>query len=139
MTAYCARHVDRYERLQSVSIPLCGQGPLSRFSRTSTFSFSLIVMPTGKGRVLREALSSTSHTVTDTGRRGGSRTQTSDEYESIKLTVAVVGTIATISGSTAYGVHHLDQTLGNDGNRAHRGRAEVGSRSPSMRSIPVVA
>ncbi len=65
--------------------------------------------PTGKGLILRGAFSSTSHTGTDTGSGGGFRTQSIDKYEIVKVTVAVVGTIAAVSGSIAYGVHHLDQ------------------------------
>ena len=65
--------------------------------------------PTGKGRGLRGAFSSTSHTGTGTGSGGGSRTQTSDKYEIIKVGAIVVGTIAAISGPTAVAVHNYDQ------------------------------
>ena len=40
---------------------------------------------------------------------GGSRTQTSDNYETIKVGAIVVGTIAAISGPTAVAVHTYDQ------------------------------
>jgi len=61
--------------------------------------------PTGKGRVLRGGIMSTTHTGTGTGSGGGS-TQMDHKYESIKLVLAVVGTIAAVSGSTAVAVRH---------------------------------
>ncbi|KAM3570184.1 hypothetical protein VYU27_007748 [Nannochloropsis oceanica] len=63
----------------------------------------------GKGCILRGAFSSTSHTGTDRGSEGGFRQQSIDKYETVKVTVAVVGTIAAVSGSIAYGVHRLDE------------------------------
>ena len=54
---------------------------------------------------------STTHTGTGTGSGGGSGTTQFDKFEVAKMIVAVVGTIAAVSGSIAYGVHHLDQNV----------------------------
>ena len=67
--------------------------------------------PTGMGRGLRGAFLSTTHTGTGTGSGGGSGTTQYNKFEVAKVTVAVVGTIAAVSGSIAYGVHHLDQNM----------------------------
>jgi len=58
--------------------------------------------PTGKGRVLRGAFSSTAHTGTGTGSGGGSGTKSTEAYHAIGVTAAV-------GGSVAYAVHQLDQ------------------------------
>ena len=62
--------------------------------------------PTGKGRVLRGAFSSTAHTGTGTGSGGGSGTKSTEAYHAIGVTAAVAGSLA---GSVAYAVHQLDQ------------------------------
>ena len=108
-TAYCPRRVDPFLSacLSRLSYNLCCAG---KDPRQGIYAQAHSYTPTGKGRVLRGAFSSTSHTGTGMGSGGGSRTQTSDKYEIIKVGAIVVGTIAAISGPTAVAVHHLDQT-----------------------------
>ncbi|GAB5037257.1 Hypothetical protein NocV09_06900120 [Nannochloropsis oceanica] len=60
----------------------------------------------GKGRGLRGASLSTTHTGTGTGSEGGS----DKTFEMVKVSVAVLGLVAAVAGSTAVAVHHLDQT-----------------------------
>jgi len=107
-TAYCPRHVAPFasaclSRL-SYNLRCADKGPCQ-----GVHAQAHPYTPTGKGRVLRGAFSSTGHTGTGTGSGGGSRTQTSDNYETIKVGAIVVGTIAAISGPTAVAVHTYDQ------------------------------
>ena len=109
-TAYCPRHGDPFPSacLSCLSFNLCcaDKGP-----RQGLHAQAHPCTPTGKGRVLRGAFSSTAHTGTGTGSAGGSgTTQINDKFESIKAAVAVFGTMVAVSGSTAVAVHHLDQT-----------------------------
>jgi len=55
--------------------------------------------------VLRGAFLSTTHTGTGTGSEGGS----DKAFEMVKVSVAVFGLMAAVSGSTAVAVHHLEQ------------------------------
>ena len=112
-TAYCPRHVDPLPSacLPCLSFNLCcvDKGP-----RQGVHAQVHSYTPTGKGRVLRGARGaflSTTHTGTGTGSGGGSGTTQFDKFEVAKMIVAVVGTIAAVSGSIAYGVHHLDQNV----------------------------
>jgi len=107
-TAYCPRHVDPFasaclSRL-SYNLRCADKGPCKGL-HAQAHPYT----PTGKGRVLRGAFLSTTHAGTDTGSGGGSRTQTSDKYEIIKLGAIVIGTVAAISGPTAVAVHSFDQ------------------------------
>ena len=112
-TAYCPRHIDPLPSacLPCLSFNLCcvDKGP-----RQGVHAQVHSYTPTGKGHVLRGARGaflSTTHTGTGTGSGGGSGTTQFDKFEVAKVMVAVVGTIAAVSGSIAYGVHHLDQNV----------------------------
>jgi len=105
-TAYCPRHVDPLSSacLPCLSFNLCcvDKGP-----RQGVHAQAHPYTPTGKGRVvLRGAFLSTAHTGTGTGSEGGS----DKAFEMVKVSVAVFGLMAAVSGSTAVAVHHLEQT-----------------------------
>lgn len=101
--AYCPRHVDPFPSvyLSCLSLNLCcaGKGP-----RQGVHAQAQPYTPTGKGRVLLGAFSSTAHTGTGTGSEGGS----DKTFEMVKVSVAVFGLMAAVSGSIAYGVHTYD-------------------------------
>ena len=59
---------------------------------------------TGKGRGLRGAFLSTTHTGTGTGSGGGFGKQSTGDYNAI-------GVVAAVAASTAVAVHHLDQNM----------------------------
>ena len=59
---------------------------------------------TGKGRGLRGAFLSTTHTGTGTGSGGGFGKQSRGDYNAI-------GVVAAVAASTAVAVHHLDQNM----------------------------
>ena len=104
-TAYCPRHVDPLSSacLPCLSFNLCcvDKGP-----RQGVHAQAHPYTPTGKGRVvLRGAFLSTAHTGTGTGSEGGS----DKAFEMVKVSVAVFGLMAAVSGSTAVAVHHLEQ------------------------------
>ena len=102
-TANCPKHVDPFPSacLSCLSYNLCcaDKGPRQGFD-AQAHSYT----PTGKGRALRGAFSSTAHTGTGTGSAGGSGKQSKGDYQAI-------GVVAAVAGSIAYGVHHFDQNM----------------------------
>lgn len=103
--ANCPRHVDPFPSacLSCLSLNLycADKGP-----HQGVHAQAHPYTPTGKGRGLRGASLSTTHTGTGTGSEGGS----DKTFEMVKVSVAVLGLVAAVAGSTAVAVHHLDQT-----------------------------
>ena len=103
--ANCRRHVDPFPSVclscLSLNLYCADKGP-----RQGVHAQAHPYTPTGKGRRLRGASLSTTHTGTGTGSEGGS----DKTFEMVKVSVAVLGLVAAVAGSTAVAVHHLDQT-----------------------------